>query len=300
MAQTVLVTGVGGPAGRAAARWLEERGHRVVGTDIREVESPAGSFRLVPPALDPGFAAALLDLAVREGAALVVPTVTEELPAVARMRGSLRARGIALSSAGPAGVERANDKLRSAEGLAREGVAIPITFPGSTPPSAVAEALGFPLLSKPRFGRGGRGVRVHRGPQDLEPDGAAPGRARAGALAEVVWQQFLPGEEFDVNLYVEPDGRPAAAVVLRKTGLREGMVGNATGVERADRPDLAELALRAASALDVWGPLDVDVRLGADGRPAVLEVNARVGANVLSAPEVLMALEDAWRNGRCA
>jgi carbamoyl-phosphate synthase large subunit len=116
----------------------------------------------------------------------------------------------------------------------------------------------------------------------------------------VVWQAFLPGEEFDVNLFVERDGRVPAVVVLRKTGLREGEVGNATGVERVERPDLAALAMAAARALRLEGPLDVDVRVGHDGRPAVLEVNARIGANVLTAREVLDALDDAWRNGRCA
>ena len=44
----------------------------------------------------------------------------------------------------------------------------------------------------------------------------------------------------------------------------------------------------------------MDIRLGSDGSPAVLEVNARIGANVLSAREVLDALDDAWRSGRCA
>jgi hypothetical protein len=43
----------------------------------------------------------------------------------------------------------------------------------------------------------------------------------------------------------------------------------------------------------------MDIRLSADGNPAVLEVNARLGANVLSASEVLDALNEAWRNGRC-
>jgi nucleoside-diphosphate-sugar epimerase len=59
---TVVVTGVGGPAGRAAAAWLSFHGFDVVGTDAREVETATGSFRLVPSAVDPAFEKALLDL----------------------------------------------------------------------------------------------------------------------------------------------------------------------------------------------------------------------------------------------
>ena len=89
-------------------------------------------------------------------------------------------------------------------------------------------------------------------------------------------------------------------MVLRKTGLKDGLVGNALGVERVERDDLAELGARAARSLGLEGPIDMDVRLAADGTPAVLEINARLGANVLSAREVLDALDTAWRNGRCA
>jgi carbamoyl-phosphate synthase large subunit len=287
---TVLVTGVGGPAGRAAASYFVERGYRVVGTDVRELASVATEFRVVPMARHPEYPAALIDLAVAERATLVVPTVSEELPVVARVRPLLRERAIAIAVSHPAGVDIADDKLLTAQALAASGVATPATLPGSTPGPEAARKLGFPMLSKPRFGRGGRGVLVHRSLADL---------ARVGT-DEVVWQAYLPGEEFDANLYVERDGRVPASVMLRKTGLRDGEVGNATGVVRVDHPDVAALAAAAARALHLEGPLDLDIRLGLDGRPAVLEVNARLGANVLTAREVLDALDDAWREGRCA
>jgi len=290
MCETVLITGVGGPAGRAGASYFANKGYRVVGTDVREVASPATDFRFVPAARDPRFVAVLLAMAVREKATLVVSTVTEELPVVARMRTALRERSIAFCISDPSGVDVANDKLRTAEDLDRAGVAVPATFSSATPHEELAEALGFPLLSKPRFGRGGRGVVVHHGADDLA----------CASPEEVVWQEFLSGEEYDLNLFVERDGSVPAAVVLRKTGLKDGLVGNALGVERVERPDVAGLGVRAARSLGLEGPIDMDIRLSADGSPAVLEVNARLGANVLSASEVLDALDEAWRNGRCA
>ena len=287
---TVLITGVGGPAGRASASYFEAKGYRVIGTDMRRVESPASVFRLVPAAGDPGFPQALLEIAVDEGADLVLPTVTEELPVVARMRPALRERRIALCVSDPPGVDIANDKLRTVRELRNRGVAVPTTFPGTTPGAEVVGALGYPLLSKPRFGRGGRGVAIHWTEDDL-----------IGAGTDgIVWQAFLPGEEFDVNVFVDRGDRPATTVVLRKTALKEGLVGNALSVDRVSRPDVAALGLCAARVLGLEGPVDIDIRLGNDGAPAVLDVNARVGANVLSAREVMDALDDAWRSGRCA
>jgi carbamoyl-phosphate synthase large subunit len=289
MHDTVLVTGVGGPAGRAAAEWFARRGLAVVGADMREVPSPARSFRRIAAAADPGFPESLLAFASAHPGALLVPTVTEELPIVARLRPDVLARGCALAMGAPGGVEIAADKLRTAETLSLRRVAAPRTLPAGTPRRELAPALGLPLLAKPRFGRGGRGVRVLRSADEI-------GRL---AAEDLVFQEFIPGDEFDVNLFVEREGPVAAAVVLRKTALRDGETGNAAAVERVEHAPVREEAIRAARALELAGPLDVDVRLRRGGSPAVLEVNARLGANALWAAEVLQCLHDAWRAGRC-
>jgi carbamoyl-phosphate synthase large subunit len=288
--RTALVTGVGGPAGKAAAEWLAGHGVRVVGTDMREVPSPAAVFHLVPAALDPSYPDALLALVAREGATLLVPTVSEELPLVAHLRPRLLAAGCALAMGAPRGVEIAGDKLRTAVTLAARGVAVPRTLPGDADRAEVVAALGGPVLVKPRVGRGGRGVRVLRSAVEV----------LAAAVEDAVFQEYAPGEEFDVNLFLAPGGAAAAATVLRKTALRDGETGNAAGVERVEHPTVRDLAVRAAQALELCGPLDVDVRLRGDGAPVVLEINARLGANSLAAPEVLEALLAAWTEGRCS
>lgn len=291
MGDTVVVTGVGGPAGRAAATWFSGRGLRVVGTDVRGLALPIERFRLVPNALEPSYPPALLALLAEERAALLVPTVSEELPLVAGLRPSVLAAGCALAMGGPGGVEIAGDKLRTAEALAARGISVPRTRPADAPRETLAARLGLPLLVKPRFGRGGRGVSILRTAAEV---------AALAPAAEVVFQEFAPGEEFDVNLFLEGSGAVTAAVVLRKTALRDGLTGNAAGVERVGHRAVRDEAVRAARALELAGPLDVDVRLRRDGTPVVLEINARLGANALSAPEVLDALHAAWKEGRCA
>jgi carbamoylphosphate synthase large subunit len=114
-----------------------------------------------------------------------------------------------------------------------------------------------------------------------------------------ILQEFLPGTDYGPNLCVPREaGAAVVAVVLEKTLLKEGIVGNATEVRRAAAPDVMALASRAAHAMGFVGPLDVDIRRGRDGRPAVLEVNARFGANIAFAPEVLDAALAEWGVGR--
>jgi carbamoylphosphate synthase large subunit len=279
--RTVLVTSVGGPTGRAVASWLSWRELRVIGTDVRLVHSSSWEARRVPPVGDPSYLDALLTLVHGEGPALLVPTASEELPVVARLRDALHALRCALVMGEPAGVDVAADKHLTAEALAWAGVPVPRSLAGPATAAELVAVLGLPLLAKPRIGRGGRGVVVFHDEAQLE----------SSAPADVVWQEFIPGEEYDVNLFVGAGGEITASVVLRKVGLRDGATGNALGVERVERPALLEVAVRAARALGLEGPVDVDVRLRRDGTPAVLEINARFGANCLSATEVLRALE---------
>jgi carbamoyl-phosphate synthase large subunit len=83
------------------------------------------------------------------------------------------------------------------------------------------------------------------------------------------------------------------AVVVEKTELAHGNVGNAVSTRRletGESVDVGNVAMAAVRALGLTGPVDVDVRRRADGTPVVLEVNARFGANSEAAPELLDAV----------
>lgn len=278
-----MVTGVGGPAGRAVSQYFQQNGIAVLCTDMRPLDGIA-NFRLLPPASDVHFVGALDQLLDEIEIGLLVPTVTEELHKVAEHRESIRRRDCALFVSPPESVRIANDKWDTARALMEDGVPVPSSYCGASK-AELLDTISFPMLSKPRSGRGGRGIAIHKGSNDL-PEVLSTDR---------VYQEFLPAEEYDVNLFAEPGGNTVTSVVLKKTALKEGLVGNALGVERVDEPDVAELAVAAVRALSLEGPIDVDVRRGGDGKPFILEINARVGANVRAADEVLIAMITSWR-----
>ncbi len=276
---TFLVTGIGGPAGRNTAALLMERGARVIGTDMRPVPNAALPCLTVPPAAAPEFVPTLAELAQAYRVDILIPTVQEELPFIAA-NWSLYSTVPALIPS-PEAVQRAHDKYETCLALTAAGVATPAFILPSEVSSAddIAQRLGWPCIGKPRIGRGGRGVHLFQ-------------RACwAGALGlndDFVLQAFAPGIEYDVNAFIGMDGR-ALAIVLEKIELRGGQVGNAVRVQRTQADDVAALALAAGRALGLTGPFDVDVRRLADGLPVVLEVNARFGANIAHAPEILDA-----------
>ncbi len=274
-----LVTGVGGPAGHNVTNLLLERKHTVVGTDIRSL-TPAGfQFLLVRPANSPEFLATMRTVAEQAQVDWIIPTVSEELPVFARGWEWGDRFPVLVSPA--RAVELADDKYLTARALSEKGVPVPrFALPSQVhSPADVTRLVGWPCISKPRIGRGGREVAWH--PEQDWP-------IISGLDDRTILQEFAAGTDFAPNVYAGRDGK-TLVVVLEKTVLKEGIVGNAKQVKRVDAPDVAEVAAAAARTVGLIGPLDIDIRRRSDGVPVVLEINARFGANIRHAPEILDA-----------
>lgn len=307
---SVLVTGAGGPAGRTLGAQLTARAAAGadltwVGVDIFPVTDPGFPVTDLAPRADAwDYATGMRDLLDRHAPDLVLPTVQDELPQVAVLARALghqaalgfpatpRAAGpgmpgtVVIAAPGPTAI--AADKLLTMLVLDRSRVPIPryalaTDFAGA--PDALAWA-GGPVVVKPRVSRGGRGVRL------IESHPAAGATDWAGLDASWIVQSFAGGTEYNPQVYRSPDGR-STVVVLEKTVLKQGRTGNAAAVARlaaGAAPDIEETARQAADALDLVGPIDLDIRRDGTGAPVVLEVNSRFGANSAHAPELLDAV----------
>jgi carbamoylphosphate synthase large subunit len=279
---TILVSGVGGPAGSNVAELLLARGFDVVGTDMRDVEFPGRVFYRVPSAADTDYLKATNEIAAREKAALFIPTVSDELTIVAAGW-----QGIPAVISTARAVETANDKYQTAVALSAAGVPVPrFALPSQLhSPVELAERIGWPCISKPRVGRGGRDVLIR---EIADWDSVA-------ALGDrYILQEFASGIDYAPNVFIASDGNDLA-VVLEKTELKEGRIGNARSVQRIDDAVLGGVAIAAARAAGLNGPQDVDIRKRGDGQPVVLEINARFGANIRYAQEILDATLRAHR-----
>ena len=284
--RNILVTGIGGPAGKCASSYLANCGYTVIGTDMRSLDSDVAHCVKVPAAEDAAFVPALLKVIEDFHISMLIPTVSEELPIIAGMKDSFSSLGCHVMIAPHQAIDIANDKLKTALFLDRHGVEVPLTVPGDIAHAHVIQSIGLPVIAKPRISRGGRGVVLYNIPEALVLE----------HRGNIVYQKFMSGEEYDVNLYVNHKGKIQSCVVLHKTSLREGIVGNAISVKRVQREDIVELCTRAVKVLGITGPADIDIRDDASGKPHLLEINARLGANALSASEVLDDLVADWKS----
>jgi len=276
----ILVTGVGGPAGRSVSALLMERHYPLIGTDMRNLENLDFPFFQVPPARQSSFLEVVRNIAEESQANLIIPTVSEELPVFARSWKSLSRIPVLVSSLDA--IEIADDKYLTAVALSKAGVPVPHYLLPSQVHSVqdITDQIGWPCISKPRIGRGGREVTL-RYKNDYE---------QIIALGDnYILQEFAGGTDYAPNVFFGADGQHLE-IVLEKTELKQGLVGNAKTVRRIDDPDVAGTAFAAARAVGLSGPLDIDIRRKIDGLPVVLEINARFGANIRYAPEILDAV----------
>lgn len=276
----VLITGIGGQAGQSAFNYFSNKGFPVIGTDIRDVDADVDSFYKIPPANELSFPNALMEIIKKEKPFLLVPTVTEELHIISRLKKVIEAFGCVVFISSPYAIDIANDKLKTAVIMAGNGMSVPVSFDEITPKDILVKTLSFPIISKPRTGMGSRGVTLYWNQEELFKE----------TRTDIIYQEYIAGEEFDINMFIDKDGEISANTVLKKTALRDGLIGNAIDVERVKRGDLEQFGIMAASTLKLTGPLNMDIRMKEDGTPVLLEINARIGRNVHSAPEVLDSL----------
>ena len=275
----VLVTGVGGLAGRHVSQLLWQHGYEVIGVDRQPVCLPGlAAFYQAPAACDPAYMDWLADTAVT--ADLLIPTMPEELLMVAAAQDALPCPALIASVTA---VSIVHDQFATAQTLAAANLPVPrFARPSALATAAdVSRRVGWPCLSKPRFSRNHRcwqGVTVYETPTDFP--------ALAGLDDRYMVQEFVPGTAYAVNLFL--DRTATVVAVMEKTALSERLNGRAAGVRQVTAPDVAVTAVAAARTLGLTGPLNMDIRRRADGCPVVLAINARFGATIAYAPEVLL------------
>lgn len=260
----VLVTGAGGPAGVVVIRSLLKRPELTVfaadmdGWAAGLYLVPAEQRRLVPPGRADEFVPTLARLVEDDAIDVVVSTVDVELIALSERRDELAPAVLAAPSADT--LEVALDKLLLAERCAATGRAPRTVLAG---PAAQAVDWEFPVFAKPRQGAGSRGIRL------------VPDRAALDALPVdegLIVQDFLPGEEYSVDVIADAAGQVVAAVPRTRARVDSGV---AIAGRTVHDPELEGTASAIAKAIGLVGVANVQLRRGRDGRAMLLEVNPR-------------------------
>lgn len=262
----ILLTGGGGAAAISFINALADDPVRIFVADIDPYAAglylvPESRRLLVPRGDDPEFATRMLAICREHAIELLVPTVDGELLPLARRAPEFMGHGTRVVMAPEAALERCLDKWQLI--TACQGhVTIPRT-------ELLDQAFSpadweLPVVVKPRTGSGSRGVRVITQWSELE---------RASQSGDLIVQEYLPGEEYSVDVLADPTTGSVVAAVPRSRLKTDS--GIAVAGRTLHDAELAESARMVAELIGVRFVANVQFRRDRHGRPALLEVNPR-------------------------
>jgi hypothetical protein len=154
------------------------------------------------------------------------------------------------------------DKLEMTRYATALGLSAPASWPAERAP-----LVRPPFLVKPRLGSGGQGVEV-------VVDDVAAARLRHAAPGRLLCQERAPGQLLHVG-GVARDGVVLQAASYRGTG-SSGAFGPSTEVLTLEDPEAADATATLLRSLRYTGAFCLDFVRAADGRPLLIDVNARI------------------------
>jgi carbamoyl-phosphate synthase large subunit len=260
----VLVTGAGGAAAVSVWKSLNSR----VELHMADMDDCAAGLYLVPPRCRlllprgdaPHFAQFLLDHCKRRGIELLIPTVDAELLPLALARQMFTDAGIQIAVADPAVLAVIRDKsalIDKARGV------VPVPWSMNWGGRTGEELPSWPAFAKPRAGSGSRDLMMIRTKEDL---------ALVPTDESFVVQEWLPGEEFSVDVYVSRAGVALASVPRIRMKTDSGIAVTARTVLASD---VAESAIALVKALNLPLVANVQFKRDTHGVAKLLEINPR-------------------------
>lgn len=299
----IIMTGAGAPGASGIIKCLRlnaEREIRIIGVDMKErvgARCMLDDFRTVSPAGAPEFCDELLALAAEYRADAILPLVTRELERFAAEEKRFFDIGTAVCVCPIANLSIANDKGRMLDKLADAGVPVP-EYIRVTDAASFAEAcakMGYPdrtICFKPSRANGSRGFRVVSPDVDrsrllfeekpnstyITYEDAAAVLGSMASIPELLVMEFLPGDEYSVDMLV--DGGRTLTAIPRKRLAMNGGISVRCLIE--NNREIIEYCERIAEALGLDGNIGVQVRADSKGRFRILEINPRVQGTIVA------------------
>ncbi len=220
---------------------------------------------LVPSIESGDYLNALLHLVRREGIDLLIPLIDSELPLIAACIDRFAEIGCRALISSPAVVEICHDKLLTSRALTAAGIDTPRTRTWTE--AMKLRRHRFPYYLKPRSGSAAMGNYVIRDRDEL----AVFGRR----VTDAVVQEFVPGDEYTLDVYAGLDGRPRCVVPRKRIEVRSGEVSK--GMVVKNRAVMAVGRKVVAALRECRGVITVQCIVTPQGRIRVIEINPRFG-----------------------
>jgi carbamoyl-phosphate synthase large subunit len=222
----------------------------------------ADRFFLIPSAPDPAYLPALFEIVEREGIQLLIPILDEEFMKLAQSRDEFERRGCRVVISSPETIAICNHKDKTSQFFSANGIATPKAWRADELPEP--DRIPYPILVKPRSnGRGSVGVH--------KICNAAEFLLWKDRVQDPLYNEFVDGEEYTIDVLCDFDGRVQAVLPRRRIEIKAGV--SYKGLTVRD-PEMIRVGKLIAERVGIVGPANIQC-FKTDRGLVFFEINAR-------------------------
>jgi carbamoyl-phosphate synthase large subunit len=218
---------------------------------------------IMPSIGDPTYLEIVLELCSRERVTAALSLADLDIAVLSKARDCLQSAGVACFFPGQDVAMRFLDKAQTARFLTQAGLDTPETF---TDLAAAIDAVGYPIVVKPRNGSASQGFGVFRDRRSAEEHWTSYN-------APMIAQPYVNGRLVNVEACSDQTGKLMGISVWER---HLSIAGETLLAETIEHSRALQTAQQLLEASPIPGPIDIDM-IEADGKMYVLEVNTRFG-----------------------
>ena len=267
--EVVIVPGAAAPAGINTIKSLKmvKFNGKIIGTDSDSL-APGGFmadiFSTMPEAREESlFVDKLFELVKIHKVTALMPSSGFDIYPYSKYRKELQELGANAVVSDIEVLEICRDKMRTYQELLPR-FKVPFT---TTEPDKISS---FPVIAKPRSGKGGRDVIMIEDESDL--------RYVTSKYHDMIFQQYLPGIEYTIDVLSDLNKEPLFAVPRIRLQTKGGI---STKGKIVRNQKMEEDCMNIAKSIGIRGPCCIQMKETHDSEPQLVEVNARLGGGTI-------------------
>jgi len=264
----VLVPGASAPAAINTIKSLKMVNYpvKIISSDTNPISAGfylSDAHEVLPEVENQSYTTRLFEIISKHNIGILMPSSGYDIYNFSRNKGNLLDRGAVAVVSDEDVMEKCRDKMETFTFLSQK-FASPYT---TVDPNKIIE---FPLIAKPRFGKGSKGVVKIDNDDDL--------KYVQSKNDNLIFQEYLPGTEYTIDVLSDLGGEPIIAVPRIRLQTKAGI----STIGKIVKDDsISETCKSIAKYLKIIGPCCIQMKETKDGILKVVEVNPRLGGGTI-------------------
>lgn len=265
---TILVPGASAPAAINTIKSLKMVKYpvRIVSSDTNPISAGfymSDAHELLPEIESKSYLSRLFEIITKHKISILMPSSGYDIYHYSKYKEKLLKLGALPVVSDVTTMEICRDKMQTYHHLSKK-----FDLPLTTLDSKKLE--GFPLIAKPRYGKGSKGIVKIENPLDL--------RYIQSKQNGFIFQEYLPGTEYTIDVLSDLNGEPLIAVPRIRVQTKAGI--STVGKIIKDE-NISETCKSIAKYLKIKGPCCIQMKESNEGTLKLVEVNPRLGGGTI-------------------